>query len=109
MKLENLKKVNGNRLSIRVHGFHKDIKNHCEDAAAFGSVVEYVNNIDETQQSNNMNQHDRLLITEDDYDKYIFPLYITKTLSHMQPILIYYILLVKIVMYILYILRTSRS
>ena len=35
-------------------------------------IGDYVNNIDESRQSNNINKDDRLLITEDDYDKYIF-------------------------------------
>ena len=43
------------------------LKEHCEDS----SVGEYVNNIDESIQLNNIDKHDRLLITEDDYDKYV--------------------------------------
>ena len=41
-------------------------------------IGDYVNNIDESRKSNNINKDDRLLITEDDYDKYIFPMLITK-------------------------------
>ena len=37
-----------------------------------------MNNIGETRQSNNINKNDRLLITEDDYDTYNFPMYITQ-------------------------------
>ena len=76
--------------------------------AAFGLVGEYVNNIDENRQVNNI-KNDRLLITEDDYEKYIFPMYITKKLNQIQFILIHYILSMKIVMHILYMLRTLRS
>ena len=41
-------------------------------------VGEYVSNIDEHRQLNNLNKNDRLLITENDYDKYIAQMYITK-------------------------------
>ena len=44
-------------------------------------VGEYVNNIDERRQINNIDRHDELLITEDDYDKYIFPVYIIKIIK----------------------------
>ena len=45
-----LEKDNGNRISINVYGIHKDIKNQCEDSI----VGEYVNNIDENRQLNNI-------------------------------------------------------
>jgi len=82
-----VEKDDGNRISIHVYGIRKDIKNHCEDSL----VGEYVDNID-----------DRLRITEDDYDNFIFPMCITKILNQMQFRLIYCILLMKIVMNILY-------
>jgi len=69
-----LKIYNGNIISINVYSIHKDIKNHCEDSL----VGEHVNNIDEHRQLSNININDRLLMTEEDYDKYIFPKYITK-------------------------------
>ena len=72
--IEEFEKDNGNRISINVYGIHKDIKKHGDDSL----IGDYVNNIDESRQSNNINKDDRLLITEDDYDKYIFPMYITK-------------------------------
>ena len=50
-----------------------------------------MNNVEKSKQINNIGKHDRLLITEDDYDKYIFPKYITKTLNQIQFVLIYYI------------------
>ena len=53
----------GNRISITVYGIHKDIKNHCEDVAALGLVGEYVNNIDENRQVNNISKNDILIIT----------------------------------------------
>ena len=50
------------------------IKQHGEHSL----VGEYMNNVDENRQINNIDKHDRLLIKEDDCDKYIFPMYITK-------------------------------
>ena len=78
-----MKKDNGNKATVNVCGIHKYSKNHCEDAAAFGSVGEYVNNIDEDRQLNKI-KNDRLLITEDDYDRYIFPMSITKHTNHID-------------------------
>ena len=40
-------------------------------------------NIDESRQFNKIDKHDKSLITGDDYDKYTFPMYITKTLNQM--------------------------
>jgi len=37
--------------------------------------------LDERRQLNNIGRHDKLLITEDDYDKYIVPMYITKNIK----------------------------
>ena len=66
--IQEFEKCNGNRMSIHVYGIHKDIKKHCD-----GSLVgEYVNNIDESRQLNNIDKHDKLLITEDDSDKHRF-------------------------------------
>ena len=73
-EMEELEKDNGNRVSINVYGIHKDIKKHCKDS----SIGEYMNNVDESRQINNIDKHDRLFITEDGYDKYTFPMYITK-------------------------------
>ena len=53
-KVEEFAKDNGNIISINVCGIHKDIKDHCEEAAVFGLVGEYVNNIDENRQLNNI-------------------------------------------------------
>ena len=65
---------------MNVYRIHKDIKKHCED----GSIGEYVNDIDESRHLNNIDKHDKSLITEDDYDKCIFPnVYNKKTLNHM--------------------------
>ena len=52
--IEEFETYNGNKISINVHGIHKSTKNHCEDTAAFGSVGEYVNNIDEDRQLNSI-------------------------------------------------------
>ena len=57
-------------------GFIRPLKKHCDDS----SIGEYANNIDEGRQLNNTDGNDRLLITENDYDKSIFLMYITKTL-----------------------------
>ena len=46
-------------------------------------VGEYVSNIDGSRQLNNIDKHDKLLMAEDDYDKSVFPMYITKTLNQM--------------------------
>ena len=73
-EIEEFEKYNGNTISINVYGIHKDIKKHCEDSL----VGEYMNNVDEGRQVNNIDNNDRLLITEDDYDRSIFPMYITK-------------------------------
>jgi len=59
---------NGNRTSFNVYGIHKDIRNHCEDSLG----GEYVNNIDEDRQFNNIDKDGILLITEDNYDNYMF-------------------------------------
>ena len=64
----------GSGISINVYGIHKDIKNHCQDSL----VGEYMNNMDENRQLNDINKNARLWITEDDYAKYTFPMYITK-------------------------------
>ena len=85
--------------------FIRIFKKHCEDS----SLGEYMNNIDEHRPLNNIDKRDRLLIAEDDYDDYIFPMYITKTLNQIQFILIYYILLMKKTMGFLYILRILKS
>ena len=45
------------------------LKKHCEDRL----VGEYMNDVDESRQINNIDKHDRLLITEDCYDEYVFP------------------------------------
>ena len=73
-EIEEFEKDNGNRISINVYGIHKDIKKHCGDS----SVGEYMNNVDESRQLNNIGKNDRLLITEDDYDKYTFPMCTTR-------------------------------
>ena len=73
-EIEEFVKYNGNSISINVYGIHKDIKKQCADSL----VGEYMNNIDESRQLNNIDKHDRLLRTEDDYDTSIFPMYITK-------------------------------
>ena len=70
--IEEFEKYNGNIISINV--FIKILKKHGADSL----IGDYVNNIDESRKSNNINKDDRLLIAEDDYDKYIFPMYITK-------------------------------
>ena len=54
--------------------FIKILKQYCEDSL----VGEYVKNIDGSRQLNNIDKSDRFLITEDDSDNYIFPMYITK-------------------------------
>ena len=77
--IEDFEKDSGNRISINVYGIHNDIKNHCQDSL----VGEYVNNIAESRQLNNTSNNDRLLIAEDDYDEFIFPMYITKILNQM--------------------------
>ena len=66
--IEEFEKDNDNRISINVYGIHKDIKKHGDDSL----IGDYVNNINESKQTNNIKKDDRLLITEDDYDKYIF-------------------------------------
>ena len=66
-KWENANKI----MAIQyVYGIHKDIKKYCEDSL----VGEYVKHIDEHRQIDYIEKHDKLLIREDDYDKYIFPL-----------------------------------
>ena len=52
MTLKKFEKDNGNRISINFYGVHKAVKNHCDDS----SVGEYVNNIDENRQWNNINK-----------------------------------------------------
>ena len=65
-EIEEFEKDTGNRIFINVYGMHKDIKKQCEDSF----VGEYMNSVDESRRINNIGQHDRLSITEDDYDKY---------------------------------------
>ena len=101
--IEEFEKDNDNRISINVYGIHKDIKKHGDDSL----IGDYVNNINESKQTNkfgsktqlkhpkgalSIKKDDRLLITEDDYDKYIFQCIYQKTLNQNQFILIYYIL-----------------
>jgi len=76
-EIEEFGQDNGNRISINAYCIHKDIKGHCEDSW----VGEYVNNIDENRQLNSISKDDRLLITEDDYAEYIFPMHITKNVK----------------------------
>ena len=72
--IQEFEKDSGNMISIHVYGMHEDIKTHCEDS----SIGEYMNNVDGSRQVNNIDKHDKLLKTEDDYDEYIFPMCITK-------------------------------
>ena len=76
-EIEEFEKDNGNRISINSYGIHKDIKKHCEDS----SIGENMNNIDGRRQLNNVDKHDKLLITVDDYDKNVFPMYTTKNIK----------------------------
>jgi len=55
---EEFETYNGNKISRNFCGVHTYIKNHCEGAAAFGSVGEYVNNIRENRHLNNIKKTD---------------------------------------------------